>query len=143
MKIKKTFQILFVFLLFIVACQSLLESDTESEDCPDDNCNTSEPFESEITLNLTLNTENTNIPVIIYRGNITDNNVSDTVYLKNESSEITLPLNRYYSFKAKYINNSDTIYVIDGTQFEKQSYNSCDSVCWRIKGDKVNLRLKI
>jgi hypothetical protein len=107
----------------------------------DESCDTIEPFNGYLKLKLTINRENQKIPIIVYRGKIDDNEV---VYIDTISSsyfEISMPVDEFYSVKAKYISNDKTIYAIDGNKIKKSSYTYGDSTCWNVRDAKIDVRL--
>ncbi len=133
--------VIFIGVLFVfVACVK-----TNSVDCDNISysCNTVEPFYSDMTLKLTLNNENIKVPLWVYEGEYDD--TSHLVYFNQVSEEkisISLPLNMRYYAKVKYKSGDKTIYAIDGVFFKKYSKTECDSECWYIKNNIIDVRLK-
>ena len=135
--VKYRYILIFSFLVVIIfnLCNN--------KDCDYSDCLPSEPYESTVTIKVTINEENPKVPIFIYKGryNQTDELIySDTA--KEEYYKIILPLNHYYYVKAKYQKNSDTIYAIDGVFFKKFLSQECDSSCWKIKNNIINVKLK-
>jgi len=135
--------LLFSCLMFciIIGCQSE-KLKYEETDCDYSNCETVEPMVGSLEIKLTINTENKKVPLYIYRGNLEDNIIMDTIYSESENYKYETILNNFYTVVAEYIKNNDTIMVVDGTSLEKISGYNCDSICWDITGGKINLILK-
>jgi hypothetical protein len=137
-KMKHIYFLLLFSVLVIVSCE---DKNFESNNDPYVYCDTIEPFVGYVQIKLTVNQENQKIPLIIYRGEIDDN---DVVYIDTISVsyyEIELPVDEYYSAKAEYHSGDKTIYAIDGDKLSK-SYNVIgDSTCWTIKKAKLDLNL--
>jgi hypothetical protein len=114
----------------------------EEYDCDYSNCMSEEPTLGELDMKLTINSENLLVPLYIYRGNLEDNIILDTIFSDSENIKYEVGLNFLYTVVAEYIKNNDTILVVDGTNVEKISGYYCDSLCWNIKGGKLNLKLK-
>lgn len=115
------------------------------EDCDNYsyNCNTTEPYEWSMKIQITINNQNKKVPIWIYEGKFND--TSKLVYIdtfKTTDEEVILPLNHYYYIKAKYNDGNRIIYAIDGVFFKKYSRTVCDSICWYIKNDRLDVRLK-
>lgn len=106
-------------------------------------CNTQEPYEWKMQIEVTINNENTKIPIWVYEGKFND--TSHMVYtdtLTETSTTVIFPLNKYYFTKALYKQGGKTIYAIDGVFFKKYSRSVCDSTCWYIKNEVMDVRLK-
>jgi len=74
--------------------------------------------------------------------NVIDTVRTDTVPIYRDFTVIMVPVDHYYTVAAKYIRNSDTIYAIDGSNVSKQSFIQCDSICWKIVGNNLSVKLK-
>ncbi len=129
--------IIFLFFLCFFSCNY------QNDDCNYDDCLYTEPYEGVVTIKLTINNENKKVPIWIYEGKYNDTNFliySDTS--EKEYYEIILPLNYQYYVKAKYYKGNKTIYAIDGVFFKKIYRSNCDSACWYIKNNEIDVRLK-
>ena len=144
--IKKTpKKALFLMLLFAVSVIAFCCCDDQYSECTEEDyadCFTTEPFEAEIVVYVTINNENPMVPLTIYEGKIDDNNIiaEDTAY--SEEFYSFFPLNHYYSVTAKYKSGSKIIYALDGNKMYKHSRKLCDSTCWDIEGGIYDLKLK-
>jgi hypothetical protein len=129
----------------IILTALLYSCNNKATDCENYtyDCNTQEPYEWEMNIEVSLNNQNKQIPIWIYEGKFND--TSHLVYtdtLTESSTSVYLPLNKYYYTKAKYQQNGKTIYAIDGVFFKKYSRSVCDSTCWYIKNENMDVRLK-
>jgi|YNPMSStandDraft_1061717.scaffolds.fasta_scaffold00695_8 hypothetical protein len=126
-----------IIILLLYSCKY------SDSDCSELNCLTTEPYEEIMTIKLTINNENKKVPIWIYEGKYNDTTYllyKDTV--DKEYYEIILPLNYHYYVKAKYFKGNNIIYAIDGVFFKKYSRSECDSTCWVVKNNEMDVRLK-
>lgn len=133
----KKIYILILLIVTITACQ------VSDGDCNYYDCLGYEPYEATMNIRLTIDTQNDSVPIWIYEGKYNDTNsliFSDTC--TEETYQIILPLNHQYYVKAKYKKGDKTIYAIDGVYFKKYYRSECDSVCWKIKNDRMDVSLK-
>ena len=110
-------------------------------DCSD--CYQIEPEWGDLFVKLTINDENDFVPLVIYRGNIENDDIEyiDTAYYKEYYLQV--PLNKYYSVMAEYISGQDTICAVDGDKIRtKKNYDDCDEECYIVKGGIIDVRLK-
>ena len=110
-------------------------------DCTE--CYTTRPEFATMTIELTINEENPQVPITIYLGEYEKQfvRVTDTAYSSVVS--IDLPPARFYTVRAEYNVGNKTIYALDGDEIELLKVTSqCDSTCWVIEGGEVNVRLK-
>lgn len=144
----KTFNIL--QLVMILFCLIILQSCERTfvstpEDCMNydySDCNTSEPAVVPMNIKLTINWENPQVPITIYKGKLEsrDTILSDTT---GSSSYIALlKPDNYYTVEARYISGNNIIYAIDGDNVKKIRNQICDSVCWTVQEGNVNVELK-
>jgi hypothetical protein len=123
----------------------LFSCNNSKVDCNEYNydCKTEEPFNGDLLIKLTINSENSKVPIWVYRGEYND--TSDLLYMDTVNKtevHITLPLNVNYYAKVKYKSNTKIIYAVDGVFFKKYSKSVCDSTCWYIKNNVLDVRLK-
>jgi hypothetical protein len=130
-----------VFLLLLFACNKGSNMDCENPDYS--SCNTTEPVDGYFRVIVTKQEKNSKVPLILYQGKFgsPERKVFDSVVSIVDTTFI-LPLNHDYYAIATYIVNGKTINAVDGAYFEKFSKTECDSVCWSIKGDEIDVRLK-
>lgn len=132
--------------LILLACNDPYENgdiDCSSYDYSD--CLTSEPYDGRMYIKLTINDENKNVPIAIFKGNLEDNDLilRDTVV--KAYYDTLLPLDDkkvFYTVTATYLQNGAKIIAVDGDNISKSHSNICDSVCWNVNTGSVNVRLK-
>jgi len=110
-------------------------------DCSE--CYTQRPEYAPLTIELTINEENPEVPFTIYLGEYEKNQIriEDTAYYSVISVDL-IP-SRYYSVRAEYHVGDKIVYALDGDEIELVKVTSqCDSVCWVIRGGETDVRLK-
>jgi hypothetical protein len=146
---KKNKQYLVIGILFCLLSICLLDSCGEriyvnEEDCEFydyADCNTKEPDSAGMLVEVTINTLNPSVPIVVYHGYYDE---KDTLFLDTALSAkhlLRLPVNTYYSVLAKYSSPSGVRYALDGDKPGKSRQYVCDSTCWWEKEEKVNLKL--
>lgn len=142
MKKKNLFFPAVLFLFLTTAILSCLDEINFHEiDCSE--CYRTRPENGELIIHVTINEENPEVPITIFRDRIEAGRVRlrDTAYEKTVYVEV--PLNHYYSVKADYKVGNDSVFSVDGDEFKTYRItDQCDTICWIIKGGKFNLRLK-
>lgn len=131
-----------IFLFVIFATCNSNKYKTEEYDCDYSDCETVEPMVGDFFIKLTINDENSNVPIYIYKGNYEDNNILDTIFSEKDELYYEADLDKLYTLVAQYYKGNDTILVFDSKNFEKFSTYYCDSLCWTIKPTNFNLKLK-
>ncbi len=132
------------FLIIILLATSCKKTFDHPESCDDYDyydCETIEPEVGKATFRFTINDKVWNVPFVIYKGSVEDNNV---LFIDTARAESIVQYDLYfgtYSVKAKYVVDGKTIYVVDGGEMEKWSNDVCDSVCW--SWDELDLDLRI
>jgi len=130
-----------VLLVILLGCNKSPNIDCENPDYS--SCITTEPVDGSLRIIVTKLNKNSRVPLTLYQGKYGAPEkiiFNDTVCIVDTS--FFLPLNYNYYAIAKYINNGKTTYAVDGDFFQKYSKTECDSVCWSIKGDEIDVRLK-
>jgi len=135
---------IFIILLFvvIVSCNKNENVDCSTYDYSD--CITEEPVTGQLNIKISLLGYNAKVPVYVYSGKYGSSSTlvfSDTMTLVD--NVVVLPLNQNYYAVAKYNkDNGDVVFAVDGSYFTKKNNTVCDSTCWKLKGNKIDLRLK-
>jgi len=129
-----------IILIVSSACERIEEGDgiVQCSECYQENPATG-PFNAVVT----INSENPYVPLVIYRGNVEDNNVEyvDTTWESNYWVEV--PVGAYYSIAAEYKVGDKIIFAIDNDKLEtKLSEKDCDEPCYYFKGGYVDVRLR-
>ncbi len=110
-------------------------------DCSE--CYTQRPEYAPLTIRLTINKENPEVPITIYLGEFEKDQVRIQDTARYSTVSVDLIPSRYYSVRAEYRVGDKTIYAIDGDEIELKKVSSqCDSVCWVILGGDIDVRLK-
>ena len=110
-------------------------------DCYD--CLDVAPDSADLIVYLTINEENTSVPLVFYRGDYEDNEVdwidtayTDTLYLYSE-------VGMKYSVKANYQQAGETVIAIDGDKLRVvDGEGECYPPCYVIRGGTLDVRLK-
>lgn len=116
-------------------------------DCSE--CYTNKPDYGPVTVSLTRNSENSRIPIKIFKGKYKEsylNDYSSAVIVDTTSSSsysVDLEVNEYYSVAVEYNKNGKKVIVVDGDKLKiyKVSDN-CDDVCWIYKGGDIDATLR-
>lgn len=136
---KKISKILWLLPLFIVVVFSCEED--WIVDCND--CYSFEPDSADLIVELTINAENPEVPLVFYRGKIEDNVIEWVDTSRVEVLYLYSPVEEYYSVKAFYKTGEETIIAVDGDKLKtREVTESCDYTCWVIRGGRLDVRLK-
>lgn len=139
------FTVLFAATLIFSACYGFWMSETDDCENPDySDCDTHEPFfaDLEILVSREDNADLDRLQVFYGPADHADSLVTITEFDGEETKVfVTVSTNAEYSAKAYYLNGADTIIAIDGTNFRKRSYTNCDSTCWYLTGDVLDLEV--
>ena len=110
-------------------------------DCSE--CYRTKPENSELIINVTINNENPEVPITIYRDKIESGRIRIRDTVSETKIYIEVPLNHYYSVKAEYKMGNDSVFAVDGERIEtRRITDQCDTICWIIKGGRYDVRLK-
>ena len=133
---------IFVILVFfaIMGCENT--SQEGGVNCV--NCIAEKPQFGDISIDLTINSENDSVHLNIYKQKYNDNILlADTVIIATHSPYIYhVKANQYFSIKAVYKSGNKIINAIDGGEFNAQEQSGCDLSCWQLVGGKYNVKLK-
>lgn len=141
MKLKKILKevICFSLILFVVFSCETDESDEECEHKPS-NCREYSYTEGTIVIDVTIDNENPSVLIELYRGNVEDNVLIDSITTTESSYSATLPISDY-SGKVQYVYSGATIIAIDGDSIESVAENYCEGTCYSLKNAHLNLIL--
>lgn len=132
------FTLLLFFLIIPSGCER--EESWESFDCA--TCYQDKPEMGPLQITVTINGQNSSVPLVVFRGDIEDNNVEriDTAY--NTDFTIDVPVEKYYSVKAEYRDGNNTIFAVDGDKLKlKTNSTDCDEQCYYFRGGYIDVRL--
>ena len=128
-----------IMAILIVSCDE--NFDFLEIDCSE--CYRIRPENGELIINVTINNENPEVPIVIYRDRIESGRIRIRDTVSEKTVYIEVPLNHYYSVKAEYKAGNDSVFAIDGERIKTQRVTcQCDTICWIIKGGRYDLRLK-
>ncbi len=148
MKAVSRILILFTFVFGLVSCAYRLGIDGDtSDECDYSSCNSQEPTIAVLEVKFTRSLVQRSPFIFLMVGRYEDQNYldtikTDTVPAYRDFVYIPVDVNHYYTVVAQYFRDSDTIYAIDGSYVFKTFYYMCDSICWQIKGNRLNVKLK-
>lgn len=136
------------YFLYILLLVSLLYCCGKNDgiDCEDpdySDCNTTEPEYGEVQITVTKHEKTSRVPLLLYRGKFGEQGsliFNDTVTSVDTSVLLDFE-NDYYAIAVYNIDNNTT-YAVDGAYLKKKSSKLCDSVCWTVKGNQLDVRLK-
>ncbi len=139
---------LILSILLLGSCEGFLKSETEDCDYPDySDCDTHEPEYADLKIEV-LNDDSYKLDrVEVFLGNVEKGDIvkviSNLENNKDDVINVSVATDTKYSARAFYINSPDTFVCIDGTKIKKRKYTNCDSTCWYVTGDEIDLVLKI
>jgi hypothetical protein len=142
-KVNERIGLSMVLLIFIALLSSCNKNVTNGSICID--CQSEEPQYAYLSIKLTLNSENSKVPLVIYgeKFDPSKNLVVDTALVADSAVvNLLLPTNQYYSVKAQYKSGEKIIYAIDGSSMDTQRETACDNTCWQVVGGNLDVRLK-
>jgi hypothetical protein len=106
-------------------------------------CFTERPEEAEIEISLTINDDNRIVPINIYYGKIESDSIIYNDTCQVEKVHVWLPVDHYYTVVAKYKSGSRIIRAVDGRKLRiVKSTQEDGSDCFKVQGDKLNVKLK-
>ncbi len=142
MKILKNIIILF-FTFGLLSCDDY--TTYSDEDCINydySDCNSTEPFYGFVNVQLTINKQNPEVELVVFDGNIENHDTIAHDTIDQPFFQIFVELNKTYSAIAKYKVNDNRVIAVGNDKIRKTSATVCDSVCWKIKGGNIDVRLK-
>ncbi len=130
---------LLVIVVLLSTCDKSTINGTNCIEC------LSTPDSAQLNIRVTLNDENKAVPIVVYLGKFNPKRLPPIFVLDTATTgtlNVIVPTNHFYSVKAAYISGRDTIYAIDGGDFQTQQQGACDNICWQVIGGNYDLRLK-
>lgn len=141
---KRPIRIFFYFVLIslLAGCTSEVK-DCYTYDYSD--CNTIEPQSGTMVIKLTINDENPNVIVQVFKGDFDspDRVLMKTDTLDDELWRVDLPTGRFYSVAAWYKVNGKTLVAIDGDELKIKANVVCDSTCYEVKDGHADVKLRL
>jgi hypothetical protein len=108
-------------------------------------CRAEEPDSDKISIDITINSENPEVPILVFKNKYDPTANLDTIFkdtVNSASFSIKVALNKFYSIQASYKSGSKVIHAIDGGLFETKKLAGCQNTCWQTVGGKYDLKLK-
>jgi hypothetical protein len=138
---------MFLFALMDLALQGCDQKVfTGMVECSD--CYRDKPGEYLLYVYLTFNDSITEVPLVLFRGDIENH---DTVYADTARAEddypylfdIDVKVDREYSMSAEYRFTGRTLYAVDGTELKARLVTeTCDQDCWVIDDNALDLEIR-
>ncbi len=128
--------------LSVFGCDFLMENNEDCEPAPL-SCDETPPTDGNLFIRVTINGNNTHVPVYLFRGDFEKNDlVLDTV-LTTSGMNLTLPIiDQGYSAVAEYIqSDGDTVIAIDGDDLDFDENEYCDKTCYGSASGTIDVRL--
>jgi hypothetical protein len=116
---------------------------TSNVDCEE--CYAEKPENVDLIVYVTLNDEFQEVPIVIYRGDVEDDQIVqvDTVLEDENPYYLYVPVGKRYSVKAKYEKDDATLYVVDGTKPKVLKVtDACDTECYVVEDVTLDARIK-
>ena len=134
----RVLSVLSVLLLCFSCGEKILTGDV---DCAE--CYREKPDSADLEISLTFNDEFTEVPLVVYRGDVEDNNIEylDTAY--ESPYYLYVPVDKKYSVKAEYKKSDAILYAVDGTKLKVLLVtDACDAECYVIENETMNAEIK-
>ncbi|MBO4372406.1 MAG: hypothetical protein J5826_05690 [Bacteroidales bacterium] len=142
---KHLYILMFLVLVAFTSCDKLVGDNIDAITNDDENCDcflAEEPEQYDVVVKVTLNEQNTQVPITVFYGNVERNNVAAKITTEQPFGTVTLKLNHDYTYMAKYLKGSDTIYVPVKARLSSSQYVCHEDTCWTINNNVINLKLK-
>lgn len=132
-----------IILLMFVA---LFPGCSTDENCEErsvfDDCQLEEPATGKLNVSVTINGNNPQVRVRIYKGSdfLKGELVASEVINKNQTS-FNLPFGEYSGTAMYYNVGSDSILTVDGDDISRELTEYCDADCWEITDGDLDLTM--
>ena len=128
----------FISLTFAGSCNEYLG---HSVDCSE--CSYDKPDSADLVVNLTINQEHPEVPIVLYRGNVEEGHVDWIDTARESTYYLYSAVGQYYSVTAEYRVGDRTIMAIDGDEMKaKHVSDECEFECWIVTGGNLKAELK-
>jgi hypothetical protein len=126
-------------MLLLLSCEEKVF--TGNVDCNE--CYVPKPDSVDLVIKLTINDKYPEVQLIVFRNNIEDNKVLDTLYVTQSPVYYYVKANQSYSVRATYSYLGKTTIAFDGTHQQlKRVSTVCEEICWVIEDEKLNVQLQ-
>lgn len=110
-------------------------------DC--DECYYNKPDSGDLIVYLTINSENTRVPLTIYKDQVDDEWIEYVDTAIASPYYLYVDLDEYYSVRAEYHSGNTTIFAIDGDKIKSKFVTeACEFDCYVISGGVIDVELK-
>ncbi len=134
-KLIKIFLLITSIILFSCEDQGLIVK------CPD--CLTDEPKQTDLNVNLDLETSGTPVLIKVYEGNLEDSVLYSSVSVRSTSTTISVTINKKYTVTATYHIGDNYYTAVDSaTPQVRYEKDLCDNPCYFVYDRTIDLRLK-
>ncbi|GAB4325480.1 MAG: hypothetical protein Kow00127_18210 [Bacteroidales bacterium] len=127
--------------LYWTGCERYEPDEGGMIDC--DQCYADKPEWVQLHVRVTLNDLHPFVPLTVYKGNIEEGMVDwvDTAW--NSDYWVDVLPDSYYSVKAVYMSDGDTIMAVDGDRVKLlKNTSECDETCYYQSGGYIDVRLR-
>ena len=130
-----------IIIVIIIAFHSCSAENLIEFNCEE--CYIDKPLYTTAQANLTINHENQEIPITIYRGSPDSNEIVFSDTITDKTLWIDIENQVEYTFVARYTRNGRTHYVTNTLKTRVDFYpESCSDPCYFVTNKMVNLRVK-
>jgi hypothetical protein len=123
---------------FLHTCRSKYEDCTQSDY---DACITEWPWDGLVYVNITINAENREVPVEIFKGNFEDGHLIHEFTYRSRRTTVRLDTETLYSFTATYKKGDQTIVAVDGGEIKVIQYTMCEESCYEAQEIEIFLTI--
>lgn len=138
-----------IIVLLLLPFLMLSCGENETVDCEDfdvSTCMGVEPESTDVEILFTMITDSDRVPFILYKGKYEMSGNPSQEILRDTATRavyyVRLPFFHDYSVKAEYLRSSGSVFAVDGAYLKKKDKKVCDTLCWYIYGDLIDVRLK-
>lgn len=122
----------------INSCEDFI---TFEVDCSE--CFFPEPDSADIMVYLTINEQNNNVPLTIYKGKADERRIEYRDTANSDTYYLYVKTNEFYSVEATYTLEDKTVIAGDGDRLKTRHITDvCSDDCYVIRGGIMNVRLK-
>ena len=130
--------IIFGLLLLAGSCSENFSLTVDCDDCFD-----YRPDTADLIIYVTINAENPEVPIVLYRGNVEEGQVDYLDTVRSSPYHLPSAVDQFYSITAEYSVGDKKVIAVDGDEMKiKKEHDSCPPKCYIIKGGYLRLELK-
>lgn len=129
--------------IFALLLTGILFAACNNDDCdPNLDCYSDRPDSGLLFLNVTINSENTEVPIAIYEGNVDDSVLVYRDTIADTRVSYYLAADRKYGATARYRLSNFSIIALDGDKIDTDRQWNCDDLCFTVESGDLSLELK-